>query len=788
MKIHHHSRVGVPAILVLGLVAAACSSSSSTATPVPTVTPAPTATAAATPADTPTPIRPTPTPFPTLTPTPRPTPTRAPTPIPAPTATPTPVPTPTSQAPAALVPYANELFGFGISYPSDWRPAEGDLSQGATLFVAQSTLGLPRMLVNISFPDKLGDAKAQAPDVLKALKDIATGLEVISEGAVDLGDGSKGYEYTLGGLQVQNVPVGTKLLIAVRGSEMYTVYVQTVRADFETRQKDLERIGRSFRFVEPTPFGITRKNALTLFALGPQTLDPQVMGDIASSNYAVQIFSGLVGLDKDLKVVPDLAERWDVLDNGTTYVFHLRRDAKFHSGRQVTAQDVKYSIERATAKDTGSRTARIYLNDIVGVTEKLAGVANQVSGVEVVDSQTVRFKIKQPVTYFLAKLTHPSAYVLNRANVEAGGADWYFEPDGTGPFKLRGWEPGIAVVLERNDSYYRAKAKVPFVLIWNFGGNTLVGYQAGELDVAPLGLADLAKVQDPKSPLNTQLQVTPELSVEYLGFNTRVKPFDDPRARRAFALALDVDSVIKDDMGGAVQRAAGFMPQGLPGFNLDLKPVAASPKDARALWDQVLKDKGLDGKAFPITWMVFGGILTASTQHIAKMWEDALGVKVTFNAAATDDVALALERGGAAVFDYGWIADYPDPQNFLDILFHGQSINNFGLYRNAQVDTTLEQARVEQDAGKRVKLYRDAEGLLVQDGAGIPLWFSKRYNLVRPEVKGWYLSPQSMPDYASVSLDRVLPPPPTPTPTPTPPPRPTPRPGATPTPRSTVTV
>ncbi|MFQ6122016.1 MAG: ABC transporter substrate-binding protein, partial [Dehalococcoidales bacterium] len=147
---------------------------------------------------------------------------------------------------------------------------------------------------------------------------------------------------------------------------------------------------------------------LNLYGIDPITLDPAVSGEMTSHEYIAQIFGGLVRLDDNLEPAPDIAERWEVSDDGRTYTFYLRKDVKFHNGRQVKAWDFKYSLERACDPDTGSRTAETYLGDIVGVKEVLEGKTREISGVRVIDDYTLQITIDAPKSYFLSKLTYPT--------------------------------------------------------------------------------------------------------------------------------------------------------------------------------------------------------------------------------------------------------------------------------------------------------------------------------------------------------------------------------------------
>ena len=184
--------------------------------------------------------------------------------------------------------------------------------------------------------------------------------------------------------------------------------------------------------VTPPP----AEKVLNLYGRDPHTLDPAVSGEMRSHQYIMQLFGGLVCLDDNLEPAPDIAREWQVSDDGRTYTFYLRHDVRFHDGREVKAEDFKYSWERACDPATGSLTAATYLGDIVGVGEVLVGESKEISGVRVIDDYTLEVRIDAPKSYFLSKLTYPTAFVVDRANVEPGG-EWWRNPNGTGPFKLR---------------------------------------------------------------------------------------------------------------------------------------------------------------------------------------------------------------------------------------------------------------------------------------------------------------------------------------------------------------
>ena len=503
------------------------------------------------------------------------------------------------------------------------------------------------------------------------------------------------------------------------------------------------------------PFSLSdlpREATLMLSDVNPTTLDPALTMDSRSHRYVAHIFSGLVKLDADLRIVPDLAESWDVLDGGTRYVFHLRPEAAFHSGKVVTAQDVKDSLERATDPLTGSETAQTYLGDILGATRKLAGRAPEITGVRVVDEQTLEIVIDAPKPYVLAKLTYPVAAVVDMDNV-AEGPEWFRSPNGTGPFKLKAWEDEQFLVLERNRDYYLGAPSVEFVAFRFLASVPIRLYETDEIDAAAVGISSLQRVLDPQDPLSRELQVFQELTIFLTGFNVSEPPFDDRLVRRAFALALDRERLVRVVLEDSVQRANGFLPPGMPGYIADFPGIPYDPEEARQLLAS--SEYGGPEELPPVVYTTSGqGSADAVIEAMVDMWRTNLGVEVTVRQIESESYFDRIADEVDNLFDYGWIADYPDPENVLDILFHSQGANNTGKYTNDLVDTLLEEARVERVVRRRLDTYRQVQQLLLTDAAAIPLWYDRNYVLVKPYVKGYALNPQGIPTLAEVRLER----------------------------------
>jgi oligopeptide transport system substrate-binding protein len=494
---------------------------------------------------------------------------------------------------------------------------------------------------------------------------------------------------------------------------------------------------------------ISQGDTLHLFGGSPSTLDPAMARESTSLEYIVEIFSGLVCFDPDLKITPDIAASWDITGNGTIYTFHLRHGVEFHSGRKVTANDFKYSLERACDPATGSQTAETYLGDIVGVKEKLQGQANEISGVNVLDDYTLQITIDAPKEYFLAKLTYPTAFVVDKANVEMG-ENWWERPNGTGPFKLKQWEEDNIITLERNELYYLEPAKLRQV-VYTLQGIPMTMYENGKINVTDVYLGDIERVLDPSNPLHEELSIVPGFSLYYIGFNTTRPPFDDAKIRQAFSYAIDKDKIIDLVLKGVVRKAEGILPPGMPGYNENIKGLDFDIELAQKL---IAQSKYGNVSNLPAITLTTAGMGTASSIEAAlvDMWQQNLGVKVEIRQLEPDKYPYEIINEKDEMFTQSWGADYPDPQNFLDILFHSGTKDNVGEYSNPEVDALLGKAGVEQDPATRMNLYQQAEQMMVNDAACLPVFFDVSYILVKPYVKDLPLTPMWIPKlkYASI--------------------------------------
>ena len=483
----------------------------------------------------------------------------------------------------------------------------------------------------------------------------------------------------------------------------------------------------------------------------PDTLDPALISDTGGAFLARQLFSGLVKLDQNLEAVPDLAESIEVSDDEQVYTFRLHADAQFADGTPITAEKVRWSLERATDPQLGGITAPGYFDDIAGLEEKLSGAADSVSGIEVVDERTLQITLQKPSSIFLQKFSHTPALIVDQRAVEQGG-DWFEQPNGSGPFMINRWDRRERLELVPNPRYVGTAAELDQVtfLIGPNASNPLGLYERGELDLTAVGAYSLDRINSPEDPLNDELREVPQLSLDYIAFNTTLPPFDDPNIREAFSLLIDREKLAEVSYNGTLLPARGVLPPGMPGARPDELPLPAADVERAK---QLIAESSYNSveNLPPIVAYTAGG----SVGLLAQIAHDELGI--TIDVRSQDkfiDYLTALREDDYQLYDLGWIADYPDPQNFLEVLFGSNGQYNFSGYANPEYEQLLADAQRERDEERRGELYRQAEKILLDDHVLIPLTHQTSYTIVKPYINDLEITPLGILDLAPVDLER----------------------------------
>jgi oligopeptide transport system substrate-binding protein len=501
--------------------------------------------------------------------------------------------------------------------------------------------------------------------------------------------------------------------------------------------------------IPPLTTAPASSTVLNLEATEPYTLDPALAADSGSVLFVSQIFSGLIKTG-NTGVLPDIATSWDISQDGKTYTFHLRNDVAFQNGHRLTAADFKYSWERACTPSVGSTTAATYLSDISGAADMLAGRATSLSGVKVVDDYTLQVALVKPASYFIYKLAFVTAFAVDKTNV-ASGANWWQAPSGTGPFKLGSWVKTTSITLTQNRNYYGSAVKLGSAVFKFLAGRSMDLYETGQIDVASIGGDDLDRASDPAGAFASQLKSVPELSLSYIGFNVEAAPFDDPLVRKAFSMAVDLNKIISLTYNNAIQGANGILPLGILGYDPNSAALGFNVAQAKILIAQSKYGSVSNLPAITITTSGYGGLIDSGLQAIINEWRVNLGVTVNVRQLEPGVFLYNLKQEKDQMFYSGWIADYPNPQDFLELLFRTGEDFNSGGYSNTAVDALLDQAAAATDSNVSLALYQQAQKLIVSDAAVIPLFFGQEYLLVKPYVTGFQVNSMGM-----LVLDQVV--------------------------------
>ena len=482
-----------------------------------------------------------------------------------------------------------------------------------------------------------------------------------------------------------------------------------------------------------------------LLGRDPTTLDPALTTDSTAYEIVVELFSGLMRLtdDPNEPIVLDLAENFTVSSDGTVYRFVLREGLEFSDGSPVTAFDFKWSWERAALPETGSPIVKEFLGDIVGINEIVEGEATSADGITVIDDHTLEVRIDAPKPYFIAKLTYPVTFVVNRDNVESGRENWTDDPVGTGPFVLDSYEIGVSMVIARNEKYWDRRAFLDEVQLNLAGGSAMAMYENDEIDITGIPQSAFERVTDPAEPISKEVvEVPPDFVTSYVGFNVEQPPFDDVHFRRAMNYAVDKELIAEAVLQGRVRPAHGPIPPGFIGFNPDLEPLGF---DVDKAVEELNMSQYADPETRPrivLTAAGTGGSPPTWLQAVADMWARNLGVEIEFQEVEWATFLQEIDNYKLQVFTLAWSPDYPDPHTFVDVLFRSDSTINQTRYGNAEVDALLDEATTEPDPARRIQLYQEAEQIIVDEAAWVPMWWGSNGRiLVKPHVNGFRISP-----------------------------------------------
>jgi oligopeptide transport system substrate-binding protein len=494
------------------------------------------------------------------------------------------------------------------------------------------------------------------------------------------------------------------------------------------------------------------------------TLDPaQVLtGDQASLNAIQMIYTGLVQLNDNLQIVPQLAQSWDVSSNGTLYTFHLRHNLKFSDGTPITSADVAYSIDRALQPTTKSPVAPIYLSLIKDSDKLLAGYIPTLinDSISTPDPYTITIQITKQAPYFLDMLAYPCSFVVEKSLIQqypASFTDHLTQGGSSGPFKVSSYIHGQEIDFVPNPDYYGPRPQLRKVE-FPFDPQPAVAYNAymkGQVDTASVPVAQFAADKN-----RSDFHEVPQLWINYYAMNYLTKPFDNIAIRQAFALAINKTSLAQTAWKGTVLPTNHIVPQGLPGYNPNLTGPDDTPglsgdaAKARTLLQAGLKAEGWSSVSqlppIQLTYASGSANVQQEVMMMIGMWKKTLGVTVTPNPVdyntLLSQVSLATNNpNGLQFWGLSWLAEYASPQDFLTRQFDsGSPNNNMNYGQNTSSDVAQQQLLQQQlenadgnpNTSAQLHAYQQAEQQLVNDVAWMPVEQETLVFLRKPTVVG----------------------------------------------------
>lgn len=490
----------------------------------------------------------------------------------------------------------------------------------------------------------------------------------------------------------------------------------------------------------------------------PQSLDPHKSEGVPESNLQRDLYEGLT-VDGPDGIVPGAASHWEISGDGLVYVFHMRPDGRWSNGDPVTAHDFEYGLRRSVDPATLSNYS-IMLRPILNAEAVIAGQLPPESlGVRAIDDLTLEIRLAGPTPYFLGVLNHSAAFPVHRPTVEKYGDRWA-RPGrlvSNGAYRLRDWVMQSHIVFERNP-YYWNDAATTIDEVWFYPienqSTELQRYRANALDMTyDLPFRQLGWI---RGNLPVELHIDEYLGIYYFGINVTREPFkDNIKLRQALNLAIDREIITGQVTTAGEIPAYGYVPgaayyeQVVPEWAHWTQPQRN--EEARRLY----REAGYAPEQplrLQILYNTHENHRTISVA-VASMWKDVLGIDVEL---VNQEWKVYLEtrrtKQTTQVFRAGWIGDYNDAYNFLEILHSESGLNDSG-WSNARYDELLAQASQENDRARRAQLMRQAEAIILEELPVIPIYFYVTKRLVKPWVGGY--QPHIM-DYIYTKDLRIL--------------------------------
>lgn len=511
------------------------------------------------------------------------------------------------------------------------------------------------------------------------------------------------------------------------------------------------------------------------------------------SRLASQVYQGLVKLDQEnLNVIPSLAEKWEINDDATSFTFHIKKGVMFHDnacfkdgkGRELKASDFKYCFDKICEISSENQMYWVFKDKVKGSNAYHESVKNKkplkggIEGVQVIDDYTLQIDLNFPFAGFLNIISHQACWVYPKEAYEEYGAEMRINAIGTGPFRVKKIKESETVILERNPNYWEVdefENQLPYLDGIKFSFNKekkaeLLEFKKGNLDMVfrlPLEMIDdvVGELDDAKKGGNRPyvMQVVPALTIFYLGFQHKLAPFDNVNVRKAFNYAVDKETIVTYTLQGEGRPAMnGFVPP-FKGYDSEgVKGYEFSPELAQ----KALAEAGYpNGNGFPeITLQINPGGGDRNIQIaevVQKMLSENLNITIHIEQMQFAQHLESLETGKTLFWRSSWLADYPDPENFLNLLYGGhvpkelsaKAFINPMRYQSPKFDSIFNKALREVDQAKRYELYKQADQAQIDDAATMPIFYDENTRLLQVHVKNFPANAMEFRDFTRVYFD-----------------------------------
>lgn len=488
---------------------------------------------------------------------------------------------------------------------------------------------------------------------------------------------------------------------------------------------------------------------------GIASLDPAFAKSQSTMWPAHQLFNTLVEIDDSLHIIPSLAKSWDISDDKTVYLFHLRTDVFFHDdpvftngkGRKMVASDVVYSLNRIIDKQVASPGSWIFNGKVDSIQPFLA-----------LNDSTFQLRLLRPYNPILGIISMQYCSIVPKEAVERYGTDFRRHPVGTGPFRFVDWEEGQALIFAKNEKYFETDSsgkRLPYldgikVSFYDSKATEFLLFRQKQLDfINDIEASFKDEILTKQGTLRKDweskivLQTSPYLNIEYLGIlvdsaNELVKnsPMRLRKIRQAINYGFDRRKMVlylRNSLGTPAE--SGFVPMGLPSFDTNtVKGYHYNPAKTK----QLLAEAGYPGgKGLPVVKLLTIAIYADMANFIAKQLEES-GIPVQVEVIQKALLLTMTSSSTAAFFRGSWIADYPDAENYLSVFYSkNPAPPNYTRYKNPEFDKAFEKAIAETNDSLRYKLYQLADQIMMNDAPVVPLWYDKAVRLVQPHVTGF---------------------------------------------------